>query len=68
MIHALVQYKTNLNDLAAHIKLIRLDKERSDYLKEVPKILWQRISDNLEELRKAIFHEELSDLTDFVGL
>jgi hypothetical protein len=35
LIEALVQYQTNVNDLANHIKLLRLDKERRDFLQEV---------------------------------
>ena len=35
LIFVLVQYKTNVSDLGSHIRLIRLDKERQEYLKEV---------------------------------
>jgi hypothetical protein len=35
LIHALVQYKTSAGDLAGEIRLLRLEKEKSDYLREV---------------------------------
>ena len=33
IINALVQYRTNVNDLGQHVKLLRLDKERTEYLR-----------------------------------
>lgn len=34
-IKALVQYQTNPNDLANHLKLLKLDKEQREFLQEV---------------------------------
>lgn len=34
-IKALVQYQTNANDIVNHLKLIKIDKERREFLQEV---------------------------------
>ena len=33
MIEALVQYRTNRGDLVTYVKLIKLDKEKTEYLR-----------------------------------